>query len=619
MYARRAVTRLAVLCTVVFAFALGASSPAPAQSRSLFPGVTYSSEVQFTPHGPVSMHVVLGPRPVGLYRLRPVLSNGSVLDRETLSSMGKRLSSQSTSVGVNGDYFRLADGHPSGGLITDGVLVAPPNESRSSAGITLDGTLDIRRVEFVGTWRGTGQRRTFRELNDAPGKNRVSLFTSDWGRATPRIPGSVAVVLAPFPDAVPNAELTAAVASVVADGPVSLRPGTAVLVARGRAAARLRAEAPVGTSLRVRLGLEPEWPDVSDAIGGGPILVRDGKVVHTANEAFTAAQITPRAPRTAIGQRADGRILMVVVDGRQPGFSVGLTNFEFALALARLGAVQAMALDGGGSSTMAFEGSVLNSPSDGRERSISTALVLQYFGVYASPPLEPVVSPNGDGVADTQQLSFKVVRPSTVTVTLTAPDGTIAAQETGFREPGRYDVAFPPPLPPPPPPAPPPAPPEGEPAPEPVDPLPPTDPLPPEEPLPPAEGRWTLTVSSVDDQGLPSSVKKRFSVNTTLGFLRVAPSKLVLRRTSGRSAPISWQQASAARVRVTVETHDGAVVRTVAKGTLEPGEQFASWNGRAKNGKRVRDGSYVVRVRATNDLGSVSLTRPLVVRRAGKR
>ncbi len=214
MYARRAVTRLAVLCTVVFAFALGASSPAPAQSRSLFPGVTYSSEVQFTPHGPVSMHVVLGPRPVGLYRLRPVLSNGSVLDRETLSSMGKRLSSQSTSVGVNGDYFRLADGHPSGGLITDGVLVAPPNESRSSAGITLDGTLDIRRVEFVGTWRGTGQRRTFRELNDAPGKNRVSLFTSDWGRATPRIPGSVAVVLTPFPDAVPNAELTHLVAEV---------------------------------------------------------------------------------------------------------------------------------------------------------------------------------------------------------------------------------------------------------------------------------------------------------------------------------------------------------------------------------------------------------------------
>jgi flagellar hook assembly protein FlgD len=70
---------------------------------------------------------------------------------------------------------------------------------------------------------------------------------------------------------------------------------------------------------------------------------------------------------------------------------------------------------------------------------------------------------------------------------------------------------------------------------------------------------------------------------------------------------------------VTIETRSGVVVRTVAKETLEPGEQSASWNGRAKNGKRVRDGSYVVRVTATNELGSVSLAKPLVVRRAGKR
>ncbi len=79
---------------------------------------------------------------------------------------------------------------------------------------------------------------------------------------------------------------------------------------------------------------------------------------------------------------------------------------------------------------------MLNSPSDGRERAVSTALMLQYYGVYAPPPLEAVVSPNGDGVAETQKLSYKVVRPSTVTATLTAPDGTVAWQEAGEREPG---------------------------------------------------------------------------------------------------------------------------------------------------------------------------------------
>ena len=106
-----------------------------------------------------------------------------------------------------------------------------------------------------------------------------------------------------------------------------------------------------------------------------------------------------------------------------------MTNFELAQALVRYGAVRGMGLDGGGSSTLAFEGAVLNSPSDGRERASPTALMLQYYGVYAPPPLEPVVSPNGDGVAETQELSFKVVRPSTTTATLTAPDGTIAWQE----------------------------------------------------------------------------------------------------------------------------------------------------------------------------------------------
>ena len=77
-----------------------------------------------------------------------------------------------------------------------------------------------------------------------------------------------------------------------------------------------------------------------------------------------------------------------------------MTNFELAQALVRFGAVRGMALDSGGSSTLAFEGAVLNSPSDGKERAVSTALMLQYYGVYAPPPLEAVVSPNGDGVAE---------------------------------------------------------------------------------------------------------------------------------------------------------------------------------------------------------------------------
>lgn len=592
------VRRLAVVSALAVLAALVEVWPAGAQATALFPGTTYERSVQFTPHGPVSIHVVRGPKPVGLYRLKPVLSNESIVQRETVSAMQKRLSTQATSVGVNGDYFAPADGRPTGIFLRDGVLATPPNAARSSAGVTLDGLLDVRRVTFRGTWRGAGQRRSLNFLNKAPGTNGISLFTADWGTTTPRVAGAFTAVLGAFPSATPNTDLVVPVLSAGAGSSVRIQPGTAVLVARGNAAAKLQAEAVAGTTVTLRLILQPDWSVVSDAIGGGPILVRDGAPVYRANEGFTTSQLAPRGPRTAVGQRADGGIVLLTTDGRQPGLSVGMTNFELAQTLVRYGAVRGMGLDGGGSSTLAFEGTVLNSPSDGRERAVSTALMLQYYGVYASPPLEQVVSPNGDGVAETQELSFKVVRPSTTTATLTAPDGTIAWQEVLDREAGTYEVAFPPVAVPPPPPA-------GTPAPQPT------------TPLPPAEGRWTLTVTALDDQGLSSTTTRRFWVNSTLASLRVAPARVVVRPTGGR-ADIRWTQARTARVKVTIETAEGVVLRTVSNASLAAGEQALTWDGRGGNRKPVGTGRYVARVTATNELGVVSLTQFVTVRRVAR-
>jgi len=589
-----------LLAVLAAAVGLGLTAdPAAAQSTPLFPGATYEQSVQFTPHGPVSIHVVRGPRPVGLYRLRPVLSNESIMLRETVSSMQRRLATQATSVGVNGDYFAPSDGRPSGIFLRDGILATPPNSARSSAGITLDGLLDVRRVSFRGTWRGSGQRRALNFLNKAPGTNGISLFTSDWGTSTPRVSGAFMVALGSFPPTTPNTDLAVPATAATAGTSLRIEPGTAVLVARGNAATKLQAEAQVGSVVTLRLILQPDWSVVSDAIGGGPLLVRDGVPVYRSNEGFTTSQLAPRGPRTAVGQRADGGIVLLTTDGRQPGFSVGMTNFELAQALVRFGAVRGMGLDGGGSSTLAFEGTVLNSPSDGRERAVSTALMLQYFGVYAPPALEAVVSPNGDGVAESQELSFKVVRPSNVTATLTAPDGVIAWQEASARDPGTYEVAFPPPPPPPPPP------PEGQP------------PPPPPPPLPPAEGRWTLTVTALDDQGLSSTTTRRFAINSTLGSLRVAPARVIVRPTGGR-LDVRWAQARAARVKVTIETPGGVVVRTVSNTLLQAGEQTATWDGRAGNRKPVAGGRYVARVTATNELGAVFLTQPLTVRRVAR-
>ncbi|MGB9826825.1 MAG: stalk domain-containing protein, partial [Desulfofundulus sp.] len=89
------------------------------------------------------------------------------------------------------------------------------------------------------------------------------------------------------------------------------------------------------------------------------------------------------AARTAIGVDKRGRVLLVVVEGRQKGWSAGVTLEELAYLMAELGAVRAAALDGGGSSGMWVKGRLVSRPSEGRERGLADAiLVLRQVPVY---------------------------------------------------------------------------------------------------------------------------------------------------------------------------------------------------------------------------------------------
>ncbi len=558
-----------------------------AAPRELWPGVTYESGVQFTTHGPVAINVLRGPRPGGLTTLEPVLSNDTVVGRETLTSMEVRLRSTATAAGVNGDYFALATGKPSGVLMRDAQLVAPPNAGRASAGIRSDGLLDVRRVAFKATWRAAVTSRALGALNAAPAANGAALYTDAYGPATPALPGSVAVVLFPFPAATPQVDLAAPIAETRTDGGgVTIPPGGAVLVGRGTAAAALRAEAAPGGTMAVNLGLSPSWPDMVGAIGGGPQIVRNGAPIFRAGEVFTTKQLGPRAPRSAVGQLRDGRIVLVAVDGRQPGYSVGLTNFELAQALVRLGAVTGMALDSGGSTTMAFDGALLNRPSDGAERRISTALAFLYRGVFApEPPAR--VSPNGDGVDDTPSLTYRLVRPSTVTLTLRAPDGSTPVSTTAQQAPGTYPVPFPG------------VPEQGTAA----------------TGATTVAGEWTFQVKAVDDVGQSSAMTRAFVVDDTLGFLHVPKLRAV--PAQGREIPVTFRLARSASVTVTVLDEAGRVVRRglAVPAARDAGDQRVTWDGLGANRRRVA-GRFTVHVVATSTLGRSELTAPIVIRKA---
>lgn len=131
----------------------------------------------------------------------------------------------------------------------------------------------------------------------------------------------------------------------------------------------------------IRVSHEPDAPQIEtfeDAVAGVPQLIKNGRIDITwEQEKASRAFVETRHPRTAVAKMKDGKFLMVTVDGRQPGVSVGMNLHELADYLLSLGAVDAMNLDGGGSTTMFLDGKVVNTPSDKEgERKVGDAILI---------------------------------------------------------------------------------------------------------------------------------------------------------------------------------------------------------------------------------------------------
>ena len=121
---------------------------------------------------------------------------------------------------------------------------------------------------------------------------------------------------------------------------------------------------------------------VWNTLSFGPALVADGEVLAGIDDVevdtnFGNHSIQGDQPRTAIGVVADNHLLVVVVDGRSAGYSAGASMTELATLMKGLGAVTAYNLDGGGSSTLYFDGEVVNRPSNGGERGTSDILYVK--------------------------------------------------------------------------------------------------------------------------------------------------------------------------------------------------------------------------------------------------
>jgi len=532
----------------------------------LLPGVTFQKELQFTAHGPVVIDQVIGPKPGGLYSLVPALAGNSISGGlESVPQLQREVTTASAVVGINGDSF-TAKGYPTGIVLQNGVLLHGAVASRASIGIDAAGTLHVKRVAFTGTWKGSGQRRPLVGVNQVPRQGQVVLFTPAWGPATPPVPGAAEVVLDPFPAAAPDTDLSGPVtAQSTVGGGTPIPADGAVLMSLGGSGTlpALLDDAIAGTNVTVRLILPSDWGTVANAIGGGPVLVANGKPVFHTGESFDAGALAQDDARAGVGQLSDGRILFVAVDGNQPGYSTGISIYDLARTMARLGAVTAAAVEPGPSVTAAFDGQLLSRPRTAGGRLVKEALLLEYAGVFAPPPSVAVLGKSSAAAAE--QLAYTIVRPSTVTATVSSPSGQSFTVDTGARGPGTYQFTW-----------------------SDFD----------------AEGTYHWNVDSSDSQNQQSVADQPFQYNLTLSGMSVP--KVAHLRTG---VPVHFQLSRPATVTLQIESPAGAVIRALPPVELQAGANAVRWDGLLPDGTmKAYAGVYVARITAVSAVGTMDLT-----------
>ena len=279
---------------------------------------------------------------------------------------------------INAGFFRLDKsefaGDAAGVLVIDGELISEPTLGRISLAIRNGKRFTevaMQHLTFGGMiWLNRVEHDLVKGINCERRSDRVVVYTPAFGEYTKTDSSGI--------------EITVRRNRIIAiTSGNSKIPKDGWVLSAGSARANLLRSVKIGDVVR------PAWSEISsghpalsgrleDVTNGVPQLVKNGRVNITwEQEKASKAFVETRHPRTAVAKLRDGKFLMITVDGRQPGASVGMNLHELADYILSLGATDAMNLDGGGSTTMFLDGKIVNTPSDKEgERKVSDAILV---------------------------------------------------------------------------------------------------------------------------------------------------------------------------------------------------------------------------------------------------
>jgi len=325
-------------------------------------GINYSTTTEMTDNGPLAIHVLdinLNEPGISVYI---GIGEDRLGGREKLTSLVKR---KGAVIGVNGGYFSTSSGLPIDLLIVRNKVLLLPDRYRGFFGVNNDGVPVFMRPNTEISIRLADEKLYYVHLlNWPPSKGKLAIFTPEYGKTTGTSETRKEVVIE---------DNTIKKFS----GGNSEIPENGFVLSADESHTELLDKMKVGEKAVATISSYPDIRNVAYGFSAGPILVKEGELEQKLVEDFTVSSgiVAKRNPRTAAGRTNNNHLLLVVVEGRNPR-SIGMTLGELGKLMLSLGAVDAINLDGGGSSEMVIGGKIVNRLPSGQERPLANAVLI---------------------------------------------------------------------------------------------------------------------------------------------------------------------------------------------------------------------------------------------------
>lgn len=323
---------------------------------TLFDGLHYDKSATYINQHPEVIYTLTVDLSKGHLRVENGFSFGVLYGFESVSDMAERENPKAV---VNGMFYQDF-GLPQGIIVHDKIPVRTYDIGTPTVVLGEKGEVAIEEIHLTGKVIGEDKIIELIGVNGPVPNNYWGLFTSIYGSTTRVRRTSINYIIS-------NGKVEKIIKT---DSPVSVKSSEYVLTYVGEEIIFKEGE-------RVDIDFDYGWDgfEVKEAFQTGGWLVKDGNNIAENMEPFMG-YTTALQPRTMVGIKESGELIFVVVDGRNPGISEGLSGKEAAELMIEKDCVMAAYLDGGASSTMWIDGEIVNKPSAGIERKIAHSIMI---------------------------------------------------------------------------------------------------------------------------------------------------------------------------------------------------------------------------------------------------